>query len=1590
MYKSDWLILSDTEKENILNLIRIKIRKHKLIANKLFTVNGSHALLTLVVSCASNVYIQPQSSNFLRLQLNSNAISLFTLKSTPTHIPVLPGRPPPSPHPTFLPHFSIMSDIDYVPSWVPEIAPGVRADVYPVDPSRPSRTPYCDSPPELILDRQAVTSGYSERRLPYEFASCLPSSVTSLPPPPLSSALPGATPPAFNPASGTGLSTPDLLKLRTGIAQLRRSRPTKLQRVEQHTYIPPKPDPAAQQDSNSGDTTTSFGSKKNAFPVQKYCGASYLEEWFDKLSNGACFTTSDLSGSVPLGPAIVRAAGKVIEMMATRSVPTQRAAWYIRVAVLNECVKEMRPDRPPPSPRTFWTKQLCSLLKADIDAIRARKTVMLGSMDRVSFWDYVLDLARWQADEDLLDCHQWLARIAPILKTELMFAQTFNSPGTRIAISAVRRFLPEFLSSRADARLLLESLLPGADAIVKAWRGATQVALKGEAGVSGGQGKKESKSIPRKGPMKRPPFVPNLCHREVTMLLSAMVRFLDDNVVGGAVSETKMSDLERFVKRGIAIILRGRNPDNVEAKRSVEKNTGYQFNSGTDRVPEVDVSSHRIMRELEMLPGHGDVAKVTAVLHSAAVKHGGIRSVVKQVCEWVVVGPVSDRAEAVCVGSAVLAHLASEGPNGNEAMAGLRNSFEHLNEDIHKPRGDPTDVLWAPPLQREIWLFLKEFSRDKKVSPPDAIDHVVRFIAQLCRTGQLSLRVLVRDISRLSSHSHPGSGYLIKCLSLLPDPVALENRITDTVFPTSLDCRRPLLRKFGFASNSRQKEERGVHEQVLEAVFNGDLVVVEQEANKLIKTADTNRILTTAEAVRLSSVVKILERSETGAHLYTIPSFMLMAQEPASAVLWLLGNLSDIVEGQGDWAAEIPRKKKNDVLVHFARLAEDLSRYIAASGLLEEVFYLLKKVWLTSWVSQAVHKRILLTNAALAKNFVGNVESTCPYWSKMVSRHLRQKGDNASVSKLIPLAIASMRGQLDGKPPDDLKFEDILNSVKKDFITTEEDLSKAIAYRHLHGTPVEEVRSAFLDTSNQFPLDSYFSKGFTMNDLFTAVFIPTLAEALTEPAEGSVESTFARLVLSCLQLIGGRQDDVRLHGVRPYVLLEFIALITTGCLSEHTEVSESLELLVGMRWVWQVLAPNAGISLSRRLRTRVDHYCDRIESVDKSVVSAILFNIVARFSGNSSRDEAVVSTALGSEPFGMTDMQLSLLATHRRERGEDEEFGSQICNAAISLVCPDRARTLASVALQCCTLEESKYIVAGLVGFGAVQAMTESLRFVVEGLTLKASRNDEDHQHRVAQWYQADTARRSILECIVESLSQEVGVQVDTMLFDQLASATTGLTSARDRDCMPSSLLQDGWRISDALESRLRCILRSQKTPQSIEVWTQRTLQTAELLRSAVPVMKKSALKAISNVLTLCVKNLADCSRPVDSTSSGATVANQLLDAVGDAELKQELKRIIKPVMYWVEEPDRKAIAALVQLDVDGYPQKANIIQAYNADGTNVDSWVLLEGYGRGPDEDAAIPPESFRRQGATGAIDGLAPVIQLKRTYSTFSSLTV
>lgn len=1381
---------------------------------------------------------------------------------------------------------------DKIPVWVPELSPGVHADVYPVSPPQtPAPTP---TPAELRLDRHSVTHGYAERRLPYEFSSVLPSERTT---PSLTSAPAGEAP------QQSTLTQSDLHKLRAGLQTLRRSRPTKLQRVEL-----PAPE-----------------NKGKPFPLQKPSASSSLEDWFNRLSSST--PLSDLSRSVPLGPAIVRAAGKVIEMLATRGVPTQRAAWYIRVAVLNECVKQARPDRPSPSPRAFWTRQLCTLLKADVEAIRARKTAVLGSMDRVAFWRYVLDLARWQADEGLLDVQPWLGRIAAILRTELLASQTFAAPATRISLLAARRFLPEFLASVESATLLCDALIPGANAVVKAWRAAVTKPAKG------------------KKPGKR--FQPNACHAEITLLLAAALRAIQADIVLN--SEMRLSDLEKLVKRGVEVV------HAADKRRKLD-------------VPEIRRSPHLVLRELERLPAHGDVASVVT-----AVKYGcDHRQAVKKVGMWAVEGPAWSRAEALCVGASVISAL-------SDSVRTSQAPKKRVRKGIHQPKGV---TIATPPLQREVWTFVKEFSQGRELQSLDTDDNIVRFIATLCRLDQLSLPVFVRDVSRLVSSGHPGAPYLVKCLSLLPDPVD----------KSIADCRRALLRKFGYMSAHKVRESRGVEEKALEAACSGNIIAARKEAKELLERGKTNTTLSTTEAVRLEDVI-LLKSDDTPvlSRLHTKASFMLQVGEPGMAVDWMLETLGDVLDGTGPWGDEKSGAKRLEVLSAIIRISEYLARSVAACGHLEYQFLLFRKAWTCKWVSRNIRAQIIHTQTTYCRLFGANSGSGRMFWTKMVAKNMRQASDGATAASLCPLAIASMQGVEDSNSRQQ-GLADILNINTQENlgISVDADLEYMKSRSERCGVKMSKLRQEFVRTTTDFPFDQYFLKGLSANDMLGSVLIPLLGENLKDlHEEKSLEGTFAMVAAVALNLFREREHDALMHSVRPALLVEFISILIVGCMRGRTTAEETLEVLVDIRWIWNILAPGAGIALAKRLQSRVSHYCQSTSQDDKRHLSGALFNMLTRYSGKESRDEAAVSNALESEPFGIVETQLALLAAHRKEAGDEHEFGTKISDAANSLITEDTARALVSTSLQSCLNEEFRLEVAGIIAFGAVQAMGESLQYVVTGLTVEPSKSNDLHQERAQQWCEVDSARRAVLESATESLSQEVGAQVEPVLFEQLVAAAEQLKKAEESRSMLSVILEDGKRVSDALESRLNLILRIPRTSQPSDVWRQRTLQVVAMLKNAVPLMKSSAIHAVSNVMNLCIRSLGEAGKPEDSASP--IPLNQILDRPTNVELKSDLESQLTPILLWMEAPEKELFAKIVPRCTQNGRKRTIPVKAYKADGSEVDNWVLLEGYGRGGDEEPALPPVAFWRQ-AEGASHGenVTPAVHLKRTYSTFASLAV
>lgn len=1473
---------------------------------------------------------------------------------------------------------------DQVPRWVPRVAPGLHADVYPVSPPQTSVNPNPSPPAELRLDRHAVIHGYAERRLPYEFSSCLSSTDRSL-----ISSLPDSTPPSFN--------MTDLAKLRDGLTNLRRSRPTILQRVELTTFTS-SPSGLAQ-------------SHKKSFPLQKPSTSS-LDDWLDKLSSPSSVPTSTLARSVPLGPAIVRAAGKVIEMMASRSVPTQRAVWYIRIAVLNECVKHMRPDRPAIPPRIFWTRPLAILLRNDMESIRGRRTAALGFLDRVTFWRYLLDLVRWQADEGLLDLSHWLKAIADVLKSELINAQTFSAPGTSIAMMTARRFLPEFIADVDNARLLCSSLLPGGNVIVQAWRTSCQSreVIKGAKGM-------QRKSAKRT-------FVANACHAEVTFLLSATLRVLDASVAQSG-TELRLSDLERFVKRGDEIV----DPSS-ESKKSGRHGPKAIAAPRRQQAP-ADV--HRVTRECEMLPAHGDVASVISVVRSISKDGvGTAQKAVKTVCHWALVGPVNDRAEAIAIAGALLTNLSDSlrtpppsskktvrpvpVPRRGKKVINEQRSSTGLNYAGSTSGADSTPK--DPPLQRELWHFLKDLSQSREVGTLDKEDHVVRFLAHVCRLDLLSLPTFVRDVSRLSSCNHLGSAYLVKCLTLLPDPK--DRSVADT--------RRSLLRKFGHLSTSRAHLFQGVEEEALIAACSGDMSLMEAKAQSLMASGKTNVVLSTSEAVLLEDVSKLSDDALiTSKKLFTMISFLLHVEEPGMAVEWLLDNLGEIVDGGAEWKTDAKVVKRKEIMSILTRLVGDLSRYIAACGHLESVFALLKKGYVSTWVTSNIRTQILHTLASLTCTYGAGSENGSMYWTKMVIRVMRQSAEASKSSAMIQLAVASLRGR-QALLAEDKSMADILdvNNRRNWGLSPDDDLQMITNMSHCQGIDVPLLRERFsnggLDTNGglESPLESLFVRGLSANDIIGCIFIPVLSEVLSESsADTSLENPFSKLARSVLHMIRRRQTDVRMQGVRPTLVIDLMALIIAGCVCVHMDPSESLEVLVRVRWIWKILAPRAGIKLAKRLRTRVDYYCDKTATTDKSELSALLSNMVTRVYADTGRDEIEVSSSIGVEPFGMIEMQLALLAVHRRECGEDDEFGSNVSEAPY--VDRDCAHSLTVTALQCCSFDdEYRQAMAGIMAYGAVREMAESLGYVLTGLTMEASKVKAVHQERAREWFEADRARCTALEYCVDGVSDEVGSQVETALFEQLMTVVSQLSNAMTSGCMPSDLLTGGQQLSDALESRLLSILWSKRTRQNVDIWRQRSVEVARLVKASIPLMKRSGIKACLDVLNMCIKNVG-----LDQAISGQTgsaslrganensldgvsgiggsgdkskgglslplTSKQILENMCNQDLKKQLQTCLSPTLFWAEPPEREAIAMIAGSDINAFSATGNTVEALDDSGAPVDNWILLEGYGRGVDEVCSVSPSTFWRQGeGRFADEERGRTVQLKRTYSTFASLAV
>uniref|UniRef100_A0A7S0BMY7 Uncharacterized protein n=1 Tax=Rhodosorus marinus TaxID=101924 RepID=A0A7S0BMY7_9RHOD len=219
---------------------------------------------------------------------------------------------------------------------------------------------------ELVLNDTTVISGHAEWRKAWEFDSCIKNcSLVN------TSNSGGHSNPTVNVGSG------GVARIASAVSELSKRRPRCLRFVLKER----------------DDKTFS---EQLAFPLQKPSVNIAFEEFLLRLARGPC---KAVSKDVPLGPAISRSVGKTLEMMMEKNVPPQAAAWFLKVAILNELPKKTRPDKPLPSAKWLWFKLASEHFRAQLESYRALNVSPQTSAFKSNQWEYFLSILRFQADE---------------------------------------------------------------------------------------------------------------------------------------------------------------------------------------------------------------------------------------------------------------------------------------------------------------------------------------------------------------------------------------------------------------------------------------------------------------------------------------------------------------------------------------------------------------------------------------------------------------------------------------------------------------------------------------------------------------------------------------------------------------------------------------------------------------------------------------------------------------------------------------------------------------------------------------------------------------------------------------------------------------------------------------------------------------------------------------------------------------------------------------------------------------------------------------------------------------------------------------
>lgn len=1195
-----------------------------------------------------------------------------------------------------------------VPEWVPELHDGVHADVYPVS---PPGTP----PAEVVLDRDSVANGYAECRPPYEFLSLL---------------------------TENAMSADNVSKVRVALAQLRRTPPVASQRV----CLPPF------------QNHTEGGPRKNSFPLQKPSAKSSLDDWFNKLATGGAFSTAALSKAVPLGPAIVRAVGKVLEMMAARTVPTQRAAWYIRIAVLNECVKQFRPDRPPPSPREFWTKQLCGLLKVETDALRSKKLPAA----REHFWDYVIDLARWQADESLLELPLWLDRIAACVRLDLGHGGGIcASTSGRVALRAAETFLPEFRSAPGTARLLCESLLAaidmvGGSAAATSTTAAAAAANAAAAASAASHIASSSTFSNSSAPSRVPPSPTTSSRLPPAVRVVALLRILLPAANGKLTALPAQSglstaqELESLVNSASEYL--PQSPFKTAKTRSGEE--------PTNELPALPPAVHfpvvrtvyqnyHVARALEQLPVTGDVESICylAVKTFSESIRGPYRAAVGFLCSWAVCGPsnVSDFAvPSVCtVVSALAGRFRAElaqsqggvvSKNGTEAM-------EACDSD-KRPR--------VPVFQSDIWQFARQLSscHDKsqeivsgsdlmygKESPSYDFEHgagvnheqrenlcVSRLLDRLCRLHEFCLSSYMREVTRLLSAGDKSAKRQLIWLSNLPEPVDR----------CAAESRRSLLRR-GQRMMEDSVESTEPNETILSAVKNDDYRSCVKAVRDHVQTGTHSTLVHTVEIISTldhSAAKSLSDRTRA------VLAVLSGSGRGDLAVDWIINILGEAAGGNQGSESKFMSDAASACTAIFA--FENLIPMMAACGVaglalghLGELFRhceagtgCFSKLCSTSSVNQKQHggnssildafAHVLPSMASLRGIFSKDgdgplyklkANGTATESSSFETAGIIAKFISPRLSLSWPKARATSPPAAEAKPVD---TPSSLSAVVENDNTFVGDLEfeeisdlKERGERHASlNALVKQVLS--IDDNTELCENLHLNSSVTGNAAIGAVILPALTSALE--SDGSKSERLQAVLKRCLNILNSEQLVCDLSGVGAPLVIELIARLGAVNLTRLPASSDIVYSVFKQPWVAEVLSHQAGLGMVRKLQSRLRVLCGGV--VSEAAITKFMMEVVLCVFEDalgtirvdmSALDEHGFVAQLEQLGYGVADTLFGVLFCHRQACGQLLEFGGTLGRAVSAMSTEKHGRLLAELVSHVAADEDSPLIFIPLI-----------------------------------------------------------------------------------------------------------------------------------------------------------------------------------------------------------------------------------------------------------------------------------------------------